>query len=52
MQNIRLIFKSFEGELPSLKNQKRWKKGNLMFIYTMIDPQQITGINCKAIVKI
>ena len=52
MQNIRLIFKSFEGELPSWKNQKRWQKGNLIFIYTMIDPWQITGVNDKAIVKV
>ena len=49
MQHILLKVKSPEGKKPSLKNQKRWQKGSLIFIYTTIDPRQNTGVNDKVI---
>ena len=35
-----------------LKNQKRWQKGSLIFIYTMIDPLQNTEVYDEGIVGV
>ena len=50
MQHIRLLFQSPEGEQSSLKHQKRWQKGRLIFIYKMIDPRKNAALNDEVIV--